>query len=87
MCVVAPPQTFCDACHEEMSKDIKGTVIKCDSDDKRISPKTLINHSLLKWPNHALDDSINHNRGDIFLPLSDAMKDTAAYFYLYHMNR
>ena len=44
-----------------------------------ISPKTLINHSLLKWQNH-------HNRGDTVLPLSNTRKGMAAYCYVYHMN-
>ena len=48
VCADAPPQTFRDARHEEMSKDIKGKVIKYGSDNEMISPKTLINHSLLK---------------------------------------
>ena len=44
----APPQTFCDARHEEICKDIKGKVTKCGSDNEIISPNTLINHSLVK---------------------------------------
>jgi hypothetical protein len=65
-CSDAPPQNFRDTHHEELCKDIKGQVIKCGSENEMISPKTLINHSLLKWRNHSLSDNMNHNRGDIF---------------------
>ena len=82
----APPQKIRDARYEEMYKDIKGKVIKYGSENEMISPKTPIKHSLLKWQNHALNDSMNHNRGDTFLPLSDARKDMAAYCYSHHMN-
>ena len=48
-CADAPPQTFCDARHEELCKDIKEEVTKSGSDNKIISPKTVTNNSLLKW--------------------------------------
>ena len=86
VCADAPPQTFRDARHKGMCKDIKGKVIKYGSENEMISPKTPINHSLLKWQNHALNDSMNHNRGDTFLPLSDTRKDMVAYCYSHHMN-
>ena len=85
-CADAPPQRFREACHDKLYKDIKGNVIKCDSENEMISPKTLINRSLLKRQHCALSDSKNHNLGDTFLPLSDTRKDMAAYCYLYHVN-
>ena len=85
-CSDAPPQRFRDAHHQKMCKDIKGQVIKCDSQQELISPETLINHSLLKWQNHALGDSMNHRSDDTSLIPSKEMIDMAAYCYLYHMN-
>ena len=61
-CSDAPPQTFRDARHQKLCPDIQGQVIKCGSQKDMISPMTLINHSLLKWRNHALRDSMYHNR-------------------------
>ena len=87
VCTDATPQIFRDTRHDELCKDIKGNVIKCGSNNKMISPKTLINHSLLKWGNHALSDSMDHNHGDTFLLLSGARKYIAAYCYSYHTNR
>ena len=85
-CSDAPPQTFRDARHKKLCEGTDGQVIKCGPQHKMISPETLINHSLLKWRNHALGDSMDHNRGDTFLPLNDAKIDMAAYCYSYHMN-
>ena len=85
-CSDAPPQKFRDARHQKLCKDIQGKLIKCDSQHEMISPEVLINHSLRKWRNHALKDSMYHNRGDTFLPLSKERKDMAAYCYSYHMD-
>ena len=85
-CSDAPPQKFRDARHQKLCKDIQGKLIKCDSQHEMISPEVLINHSLRKWRNHALRDSMYHNRGDTFLPLSKERKDMAAYCYSYHMD-
>ena len=61
-------------------------MIKCDSQQELISPETLINHSLLKWQNNALGDSMNHRSNDTSLIPSKEMIDIAAYCYLYHMD-
>ena len=85
-CSDTPPPRFRDARHQKMCDDIKEQVIKCGSQQEMISPTTLINYSLLKWRNHALGDSMNHDSDDTFTLPSTEMIDMAAYCYSYHMN-
>ena len=85
-CIDTSLQNFRDARHKDLSPTIEGKVIEIRPESQLIAPRTLIDHSLRSWRDAAFKDKCWQSRHDVFMPLSDARIDIAAYTYSYHMN-
>jgi hypothetical protein len=84
-CVDTPFQNFRDARHKDLSTTIEGKVIEIKPESQLIAPSTIVYHSLQRWRDSAFKDRCMQSRQDVFLPLSNARIDMAAYTYSYHM--
>ena len=84
-CFDAPIQNLRDARHKDFSTNIDGKVIEIKPQSQMIAPSTMVYHSLQRWRDAAFKDKCMQKRQDVFLPLSDARIDIAAYTYSYHI--
>ena len=83
--VDAPMQTFRDARHEDLCRDVCGEVIEDTHTGQTFHPMVFVDHSLKYWRDCAYQDAMCAMTPDVYLQMIDERADMAAYTHSYHM--